>query len=137
MIARARRLYHPAESFQDETDANAYTQQEPLDARECIQSCLGFSSVDIVDSHSRRGACCRGRFDQRPLVSAGADMTIADPIDLLVRGLKQLVTTINNDAMVAKAMHFQEPTGTRNNEVITLYRFIPGKPTPNPSSMGM
>jgi len=135
MIARARSLDHPAEGFQDETITIASAQQEPHATPECIQTCLGFSTVDIVDPHSRRGVCRHGRFDRQQLVLTDVDMAIADPTDLLVRGLKQLVATIN-DEIVAKAVHFQEPAGARNNEVITLYHFILGKPIVIPSPMG-
>jgi len=93
--------------------AATFLHQEPRDTPGCIQACLGFSTVNVVDPHSGVSACCNRWFDHQQLVSTDANMAIADPTDFRARGLKRLTAASDNDEVVGKAMHLQERASTK------------------------
>jgi hypothetical protein len=136
MLADAGGFDQSSQGFQDQTIVATFVQQEPCDAPGCIQACLGFSAVDVVDPHPGIGACCRGPFDHQQLVSADTDMAVADPTDFLLRGLKWLIAAVNHDEIVAKAMHFQERASSREDRQGSVLHSTRGRQT-RPSPTGM
>mgnify|MGYP001066926075 CR=1 FL=1 len=135
---------HAAFRFEDERILAGFFHQQMGNAARGIAAGRHLAAVDVEDAHAceRAGRRCLGRraFDGQKLVAADPHLRIADPDDVGAREGAAIGPPVEDDEMVAQAVHLDEgPLGTCPGIVLTIHRhkpayaisrICPAKPSP-------
>ena len=110
--ARAAAFQQPSPGLQHELAIPCFLEEEMGDAAGCIATGRNLAAVDVEDTHPGRSAAS-GRFLGRrlngeQLVAADADLSIADSDDVVPSEGTAIGAPIEDDEMVAQAVHLHE-----------------------------